>query len=311
MKVLVTGGSGFIGTHLCRQLLKAGHEPIIFDLVAPSIDLNDSSVRYIPGDIRSSSDLQNAVRDVDAVAHFAAIVSVPLCNENQVESYRTNFLGTCEVLEAVRLEMKRSGRKIRVIFSGSAAVYGDSGQLALPIHESQTLLSTLSFYGNQKLASEQVISMYRKTHQVPVVAFRFFNVYGPGQKADSPYSGVITVFANRLRKKQILSLHGGGLQTRDFVSVHDVARAAVLALQLPDEACDGVPINLGTSSPVSIRELATEMAKALGHDPVFETGPSRAGDIAHSCANIERAKSVLNWHPEKSLKQGLAELLNG
>lgn len=296
----MTGGAGFIGTHLCRQLTQAGHEAVIFDLVAP-----------VGGDVRSSSDLAKAVQGIDAVVHFAAIVSVPLCNEKPIASYQTNLLGTCLVLEAVRLEMSRSQKKIRVVFSSSAAVYGDSGRLATPIREPEALASTLSFYGNQKLASEQVISMYCKTHQVPAVVFRFFNVFGPGQSVDSSYSGVISVFAERLRQNQVLRLNDGGYQTRDFITVHDVASACVQALQLSDEACDGVPINLGTGTSVSIRELAQEMASVMKREPVFENGPARAGDIAHSCAAIERARSVLGWQPKYSLRQGLAELLNG
>lgn len=307
MNLLVTGGAGFIGTHLCRALVKAGHRVSVLDLAKPTTVVE--GVKYVQGDIRNSRDMANAIEGVDAVFHFAAVVSVQLCQEQPVEGYKTNVLGTCEVLEAIRNEMNRTGKKIRIIFSGSSVVYGDVGAEGTSIQESTTAPKPLSFYGAQKLASEHAIRLYFETYGIPGVIFRFFNVYGPGQDPRSPYSGVISIFASRVAQGQALRLNGAGKQTRDFFSVYDVCRAGVLALEAPLESCDAVPINLGSSQSITVRQLAETMLEVSGKRVDLIDAPWREGDIMHSRANIERAARVLKWKPSVDLRTGLAEIL--
>lgn len=307
MNLLVTGGAGFIGTHLCHALIKAGHRVTVLDLAKPTNVVE--GVTYVQGDIRNARDMAGAVQGVDAVFHFAAVVSVQLCQEQPVEGYKTNVMGTCEVLEAIRNEMSRTGKKIRIVFSGSSVVYGDVGAEGTPIQESTTAPKPLSFYGAQKLASEHAIRLYFETYGVPGVIFRFFNVYGPGQDPRSPYSGVISIFSSRVAQGQSLRLNGGGKQTRDFFSVYDVCRAGLLALEAPVDSCDAVPINLGSSQSISVRQLAETMLEVSGRRVELVDGPWREGDIMHSRASIERAERVLGWKPSVDLKTGLAEIL--
>lgn len=306
MKILVTGGAGFIGTHLCRMLIKHGHDVIALDLVDPENAV--TKVRYIRGDARKVSDLSNVISKIDAVYHFAATVSVQLCQENPSESYQHNLMATCEVLEAIRHENAKRYRPIRLIFSGSSVVYGSLGQKGRSLTEGNLASEPLSFYGAQKLASEHAIRLYSQNFKIPCVVFRFFNVYGIGQDPTSPYSGVISIFSNALKNKLPIRLNGGGLQTRDFVSVHDIARANVLALNLPEHRCDGSAINLGTGQEITIKDLALEMAKASGLQTEITSAPPRSGDVMHSLADISLAKKVLGWNPQYTLFQGLQEL---
>ena len=306
MKILATGGAGFIGTHLCRLLVGQGHEVRVLDLVRPQTPI--ANVEYIQGDIRDYNAVQAVIEDVDAVFHLAATVSVPLCQENPLESYGVNVVGTCQVLEAIRNEMTRTKKEIRFVFSGSSVVYGDSGEKNEAISEIVPLKTPLSFYGAQKLASEHAIKLYRQTYGIPSIVFRYFNVFGPGQDPSSPYSGVISIFAGRLKQGQTFYLNGSGEQTRDFVSVHDVARANAMALKVPTEQADALPINIGSGTSVSIKELATAMMAVAGREVRTEKRPPREGDIPYSMANISRARQILKWEPKVSLIEGLSEL---
>jgi UDP-glucose 4-epimerase len=294
MKILVTGGAGFIGKHLCRELKAKSYSVKVLDL--RSVEAS--------ADVRDPATVDRFVSDADAVFHLAAMVSVPLCQEQPLESYRTNLLGTVNVLEAIR----KTGKKIPVIFAGSSAVYGYSGEKPEPLSEGRPLGSPLSFYAAQKLGAEEMLRLYHKNFQVPVTVFRFFNVYGPGQDPSSPYSGVISIFNSRITKDECVTLNGGGTQTRDWGSVHDVVKACVLALDLPKEKCDGQPINLGSGQSTSVREIAEMIAKIKGKTLKMQSAPRRPEDIPHSLANISRARMVLGWTPEVSLESGLREL---
>lgn len=305
--ILITGGAGFIGSHLCRVLVKNGHRVRVLDLKDPPTPVE--TVEYKRGDIRNSEDLQSAISGVDAVYHFAAIVSVPVCQNQPLESYSTNLTGTLQVMEAVRQEMKKSGKKTRVIFAGSSVVYGHLGQKGLKLPESQTADFPLSFYGAQKLGSEQTIRLYSSLHQIPAVIFRFFNVYGPGQDPSSPYSGVISIFSKCLQEGAPLSLHGGGKQTRDFVYVGEVARACSMALDLEEKLCDGRAINLGTGSAITVRELAQIMVKLSGKEVSLRETPPREGDVLYSQSDPSRAQSLLNWSSSVSFEEGLRSVL--
>lgn len=304
--ILITGGSGFIGTHLCRTLAHGGYKTRVLDLRSPQHPIQ--GVEYIKGDIRDTETLKKAMQGVGTVYHFAAMVSVPLCQEQPVESYKTNMLGTCQVLEEMRKEQIRSGESIRIVFAASATAYGHSGMKGIPLLEDADPPVPLSFYGAQKLASEHVIQLFHKTYKTPAVVFRFFNVFGPGQDPTSPYSGVMTIFAANIANNKPLSLFDGGYLTRDFVSVHDLCRAFLLALELPESKCDGLPINLGSGKTTSVRELAQIMVKQSGRKISLIDAPPREGDVLHSLADISRAKKVLGWSPQIDLEQGLKEL---
>ncbi|MCM2322902.1 MAG: GDP-mannose 4,6-dehydratase [Oligoflexia bacterium] len=305
--ILITGGAGFIGTHLTRLLVSQGHAVRVLDLVPPKSPV--PGAQYLQGDIRNEWTLAEALRGVRAVYHFAAIVSVPLCQEQPHESFTTNLGGTSLVLETVRQEQLRQGRKIRVLFAGSSAVYGALGQPGIPLKESDTLPPPLSFYGAQKLGSEHLMALYHEVHGVPATCFRFFNVYGPGQDPKSPYSGVISIFTLRTRQGEPLQLHGGGTQTRDFISVHDLVRACAAALELPETACDGRPINLGTGKTTTVRELAELAVRLQGSSSTISVTPPRSGDVRDSLADSSRARTLLGWEPRVSLEKGLGELL--
>lgn len=308
MRILVTGGSGFIGTHLCRSLLAEGHSVRILDLRASPLGSVDG-LEIWQGDVRDQKLLDRALSEVEVVFHFAAMVSIPLCQQQPLESTETNLLATLQLLDSVAEEQSRRASPIKLVFSGSSVVYGDQTRKGERRTEADLLGPPLSFYGAQKLGAEQYIRLYSTQHGIPAVSFRFFNVYGPGQDPNSPYSGVISIFSSAIREGKALKLNGGGAQTRDFVSVHDVVRAGLLALQLPNDQADGIPINLATARSLSIRELAEAMVKVSGSQVALEDAPARQGDVQHSGASIERAKAILKWEPQVSLGEGLAELL--
>ena len=306
-KVLVTGGSGFIGTHVCRRLVQDGHKVRALDLVYPRSPVE--TVQYLKGDVRDRDLLGDLIRDTDAVYHFAAMVSVPLCQKQPMESYLTNLIGTCNVLDAIHREQIKNNHPIRLIFAASSAAYGHVGQCEKPISESEVSKEPLSFYAAQKLGSEQLIRIFHKVHGLAAVVFRFFNVYGPGQDQSSPYSGVISLFCSSISSGAPLTLYGDGLQTRDFISVHDVAQANLNALYLPIEKCTAEAMNLGTSQSTSIRKLAQTLTHLLGKKVPILSSPAREGDVRFSMANIEKARRELQWEPQITLESGLSELL--
>lgn len=308
MKIVVTGGSGFIGTHLCRALKREGHDVRVLDLRDAREPVD--GVHYVRGDVRDGATVRRELEGADAVYHFAAIVNVAECQDKPHESYRTNFMGTVEVLQAVREEGERTGRMPRVIFAGSSAVYGRNGLEGEPISEEGVAGEPLSFYASQKLASEHAIRMFHEYCGVPAVTFRFFNVYGYGQDPKSPYSGVITIFSRLAHEGRDLPLNDGGFQTRDFVSVHDLVRANLKALELPADQCDGRAINLGTGRTVTIRQLGATILEAAGGEGDLITAPARPGDVPHSRADISRARDLLGWEPEVSLEAGIRDLIN-
>jgi UDP-glucose 4-epimerase len=307
-RILITGGAGFIGTHLSKKLSDQGHAVTVLDLTPPERAL--PRVTYIQGDVRLVAGLKPLIQKTDAVFHLAAIVSVAECQIDPVGSFETNTASTLRILDLIRSENEDlpQDKKIRIIFSSSSAVYGDQGA-ARAIAESTPLFDPLSFYGSQKLTSEQLIRLYAGTYGVPAVVFRFFNVYGPGQKVTSPYSGVISVFFKALREGQVMVLNAGGRQTRDFVSVHDIVSASCLALDSENpRVISGAPLNLGSGVTITIRALAESLFKIAGEEPRMRDAPGRPGDILHSCADIARAERELGFRPQVTLEAGLKEL---
>ncbi|MGZ3709651.1 MAG: NAD-dependent epimerase/dehydratase family protein, partial [Bdellovibrionota bacterium] len=236
-------------------------------------------------------------------------VSVPLCQHDPVESYSNNMGATLTVLDAVRRVQAREGRKIRVAFASTAALYGDRGNDGRALSEEDVALQFSSYYAAQKHASEQALSLYAQYFGIPALSFRFFNVYGPGQDPTSPYSGVITIFARLAREGKPLQLNDGGIQTRDFVSVYDLVEALSNALSLSERAWDGKAINLGTGKIITVRELAEVIRELSGKQSELIPAPARAGDVLHSRASIRRAEEILSFKPKQDFKNGLTELI--
>jgi UDP-glucose 4-epimerase len=309
-KILVTGGAGFIGTHLCKALVESGFNVVVLDLKNPKTKIEN--VKYVVGDARDFSTVFSIVKDVDFIFHLAALVSVPLCEKDPIESYSHNFFATLNVLESIR-KVSVEGKKVKLVFSSSAAVYGNIGSLNKGLSEEQVERNFMSFYAAQKYASEQAILQYYRCFNVESLIFRFFNVYGEGQDPTSPYSGVISIFTKKALLGETLDLHGDGNQTRDFISVHDIVLALTSTLkkevlEKKDIWC-GSAINLGTGESVSIKELSKIILKITKSRSKVESAPQRIGDVMYSKADIKKAKELLNFEPKIKLEDGLRHLI--
>lgn len=303
MNILVTGGAGFIGSHLTEELLNQGHQVVVVDDLSSGSTSNlplDSKLKFIQKDILSCSpgDIQIPI---DAIAHLAAIPSVVSSWDEPVKSHTSNLSATVSVIELCK-RMNVS----KVVFASSAAVYGDIDQI--PISE-QAPTRPISPYGLQKLASEDYLRLFAKHFNISAVALRLFNVYGPRQRPDSAYSGVISIFSAAMRNNQSISIYGDGLQTRDFVFVKDVAKAFALALTKPMDRGEFLVCNVATAKKTSLLGLVEALRVNF---PEWNSGiefkPSRLGDILESQADISRAKEI-GFHPEFDIMAGLERLV--
>ena len=303
MKFLVTGGAGFIGSHLARELVNLGTVTVLDDLSSGKMeriqDLLDSGrVQFVRGSILHRNLLLEACRGADCVFHLAADVSVSRSMERPLEVHEVNATGTLSVLSSAR----EAGVK-KVIFSSSAAVYGDSP--VSPKIES-TFPEPLSPYAASKLAGEHYCEVYRRSYGLPTASLRYFNVYGPAQDPRGEYAAVIPSFIMHVLRRRPPVIFGDGNQTRDFVSVQDVVRANILAMQR-----DAVgTFNIATGDGVSVRDLARVIGELGGmtREPVFEK--PRPGDIQESVADISRARDVMGYRPRVHLVDGLRETMD-
>lgn len=298
---LVTGGCGFIGSHLCDALILRGHSVRILDDLSTGHRRNlHPQARLTVGDIADAELVADCMVEADGVFHLAAIASVARANEAWAETHRTNLTGTIVIFDAARRANARG--PIPVIYASSAAVYGDND--ALPLLESATP-RPLSAYGADKLGCELHARVAGLVHGVPTTGLRFFNVFGPRQDPSSPYSGVISIFCDRLRRGEGLTIFGNGMQQRDFVYVADVVRALIAAMEAPAAAA---PVyNVCTGVAISILELAQTLGSLFGREPVFEFRPPRPGDIARSLGSASAIRRALGWQPRVSLAAGLVE----
>ncbi|MCC5785595.1 MAG: NAD-dependent epimerase/dehydratase family protein [Phycisphaerales bacterium] len=296
-RALVTGGAGFIGSHICRALLEAGASVcVIDDLSTGRRERVPGGVEFIEASVLDAYALKRAVEGCSVVFHKAAMVSVVQSVEEPQRCMDVNVQGTLRVLEAARGAGVR-----RVVLASSAAVYG--GEPSLPSVESDAI-DCWSPYAMSKAASEQLCRSYSMCYGLSTASLRYFNVYGPGQDAKSAYAAVISAFADRLSKGTAPVIHGDGGQTRDFVFVEDVARANLLA-GWSERELKGEAINIGTGRSVSLLELLDEMKRIAGSDLEPEFGPARAGDVRHSKAAAERAESLIGFRAGASLADGL------
>ncbi len=298
---LVTGGCGFIGSHVCDALLGSGHQVRVLD------DLSSGSLKNLPqratlieGDIRDRATVERAIAGCDGCFHLAAVASVERSNREWVDTHRTNLTGTVQVFAAAS-GAGAGGQPIPVVYASSAAIYGDQGAAA--ITEAAWPAPT-SAYGADKLACELHARVATLIHRVPTVGLRFFNVYGPRQDPKSPYSGVISIFCDRIGADEPVTIYGDGQQTRDFIYVGDVVRALILALnRMPDRP---TVFNVCTGLRTSINDLAAILAESLGRRPRFETLPPRDGEIRHSRGDPSAARAALGFAATVPLSRGLA-----
>jgi len=298
----VTGGCGFIGSHLSRELTNLGEVTILDDLSSSGTwrvqDLLDrGKARFIRGSILHRNLVADACRGADCVFHLAAIVSVPRSMAAPLEVNEVNATGTLSVLEAAR----EAGVK-KLVYSSSSAVYGDSP--GSPKTE-LTPPEPLSPYAASKLAGEYSCEVYRRSFGLPTASLRYFNVYGPGQDPKGEYAAVIPRFITQVLRRNPPVIFGDGGQVRDFISVHDVVRANILAMQR-----DAVGIfNIGSGDGTTILKLATAVMGigGLSREPVLDR--PRPGDIRESVADISRARDIMGFRPKVYLADGLRETM--
>jgi nucleoside-diphosphate-sugar epimerase len=296
--VLVTGGAGFIGSHLTRALLSRGDQVTVLDDFSTGTreNLVGAEVRVIEGDIRDPQAVATAMRGVDIVFHHAALISVVESMQNPPACYETNLMGSVHVLMAAHQAKAR-----RVVMASSAAVYGESGGT---VSETDPV-TPISPYAASKMAMEQAGLLFSRAYGLPTVSLRYFNVYGPRQRADSPYAAVIPIFIEQMLAGDPVTIHGDGQQRRDFVYVEDVVRANLLASELPPEQ-SGV-FNVAGGRSVTVDQLAKTLRGLIPGVPEPVRGPSRLGDIRFSAADLRLSAQALGYRPVTALERGLQQ----
>lgn len=306
MVVLVSGGAGFIGSHLVEALVGRGYEVRVLDDFSTGKRSNlphSDLVRIFEGDISDIPTVQAAMNGCSMVVHLAAIASVERSVRDPLGTHRTNLGGSLVLFE----EAARAGVS-RVVYASSAAVYGDTTEL--PIRETSSL-RPLTPYAIDKLAGEQYLDYYHRTGKFGAVAFRFFNVYGPRQDPHSPYSGVISIFLDRAARGAQLDVYGDGHQSRDFVFVKDIVSALLAGLDQTNVSSRMPTYNVARGEQTSLLDLITTIESLGGNQSKLDVRhlPPREGDIRHSLADVRRLQHDLGWLAVTPLEQGLRAIL--
>lgn len=343
-QILITGGAGFVGSHLADALLKAGCGVRVLDSLTKQVHNGHSpgylspDVELVVGDVRDPATIRRAVAGVDVIFHFAAAVGVGQSMYEISHYMENNTQGTAELLQAI-LDSRFTPRKI--VVASSMSVYGegqyhcprcaceaapgirsldqlrkgdwevqcaDCAATLQPIPTREDKLSDVtSVYALSKRDQEELCLIYGRTYGVPVTALRFFNIYGTRQALSNPYTGVAAIFSARLINGQPPLIFEDGEQMRDFVSIHDIVRANMLAITHPDS--DGHVINIGSGKPITVKQIAQLLTRALGKDtPPVITHKYRAGDIRHCFADLTKARNLLGYQPQVTYEEGFSEL---
>lgn len=342
-KVLITGGAGFVGSHTADALLRSGHEVTIYDNLSEQVhgskvpDYLCPDLNLISGDVRDLPSLTKAVRGAEVIFHLAAAVGVGQ-SMYQISSYtEINSLGTANLLQAI---LDSGARPEKIVVASSMSIYGEGsydcqqcgivnpsprpveqlrhkqwetlcpqcGEVLKPVSTQEDKpLQCTSIYALSKKDQEEMTLLFGRTYGIPAVALRYFNIYGPRQALSNPYTGVAAIFASRMLNGNPPLIFEDGLQMRDFVSVHDIVRANLLAMQ--SDAAEGQVFNIGSGQPVNICQVAEALAGALANQSEPQiTGKYRAGDIRHCFGDISQAREKLGYSPQVNLKQGMSEL---
>lgn len=307
MKALVTGGAGFIGSHLAEALARRGASVVILDLAAESQRENlawirpGDGVEVVTGDVGDASLLKRLVPGTDWILHHAAMPSVPRSVALPAESNAANLDATLTLLLAAR-----EARVQRFLFASSSSIYGDS---EAPAKHEGLPPQPLSPYALQKYAAERYGQLFHRLYGVPAVSLRYFNVFGPRQAFDSAYSGVIARFCTAFLKNEPSVLFGDGLQSRDFTHIGNVVEGNLLALEAPESRVAGRVFNIACGRSITLLQLVADLSRLTGRTlaPRFE--PARAGDIQHSLADISAAREQLGYSPKTDWETGLQQTL--
>ncbi|MGA2260233.1 MAG: NAD-dependent epimerase/dehydratase family protein [Acidobacteriota bacterium] len=301
MRVLITGGAGFIGSNLAGNLVGTGHKVTVLDNLLSGFrdNLNGlDSLDFIEGDVRDPERVELATRGAEVVFHLAASVGNKRSIDNPLEDAQINVIGTLQVLEAAR-----AARVRKIVVSSSAGIFGELKRL--PISEDHPVEPD-SPYGCTKLCEEKESLAYSKLFGLEAVCLRYFNVYGPNQRYDA-YGNVIPIFAFQMLRGETLTIFGDGEQTRDFVNVHDVVQANIKAAQA--KGVSGA-FNLGNGTRITINHLVELMQEASGIKAKVVHGPPRPGDVRHSLADISAARAAFGFEPAVPLGEGLREYMD-
>ena len=342
-KILITGGAGFVGSHLADALLDAGHEVRVFDSLSPQIHAGmapgylSSNVELMVGDMRDSSAVRKAVDDVNVIFHLAAAVGVGQSMYQIADYMGANTQGTAILLQTL---LDRKADVEQLVVASSMSIYGEGqyccqqcgtvapgarnlellqqkrweilcpecGTELVPVATTeQKPLQCTSVYALSKKDQEELCLLYGRTYGLPVIALRYFNIYGTRQALSNPYTGVAAIFASRLLNNRAPLVFEDGKQMRDFVSVDDVVQANLLAME--SDRAIGEAINIGSGTPISILDVASSLARALRSSTFSEiTAKYRAGDIRHCFADISKARELLGYEPRVSFDEGMMQL---
>jgi UDP-glucose 4-epimerase len=300
---LVTGGAGFIGSHVVEALAGQGKAVRVLDDFSTGLRANLAGVRPAPevveADLRDAAAVGRAMAGVGTVFHLAALASVQRSVEEPALSHAICATGTLHVLDASR----RAGVR-RLVYAASASAYGvPTG----PVQTEDEPVRPLSPYAAAKLSGEMYCEAFAATYGLETVRLRFLNIFGPRQRADSPYSGVIAIFAGLMASGRAPTIHGDGLQSRDFTYVDNAVQAVLRAAETP--GVSGRVYNVGTGRGVTVLDLVAALNRLLGTSLTPAHGPQRAGDIRHSTADISRARGELGYEPSVSFEEGLSRTL--
>ena len=303
-RICVTGGAGFIGSHLTSELVKLGAEVCVLDDFSSGLEENikpfADRIRLVRGSILDAEALTSATNDTDLIFHEAALTSVPGSVDDPVRYYEANAMGTLRVLEAAR-----SAKASRVVFAASSSVYGDNP--ILPKVESMPP-EPMSPYAVAKCSAEYLLRAYSYCFDISTINLRYFNIFGPGQRPDSPYAAVIPKFAEAMLQGRKPVIYGDGSQTRDFTHVKNAVHANLLA-GVSDKPLKGETVNIACGKSYDLLELVALMAKILNVSKDCEFADPRVGEVQHSCASIDAARKLLNYEPVLNFEQGLQDTL--